>query len=69
VLATFTTAKTLVGNHAYTLVSVSMTNGVSSYLVRNPWGVSGATIENSDGYATLTFAQMRANFEVGVKAA
>jgi hypothetical protein len=56
----------LVGDHAYTLVSISLdSNGVAHYLVRNPWGVSGDQIENSQGYATLTYAQMVANFTEG----
>jgi hypothetical protein len=56
----------LVGDHAYTLVSISVnSNGVAHYLVRNPWGVSGDEIENSQGYATLTYAQMVANFNEG----
>jgi fibronectin type 3 domain-containing protein len=52
----------LVGDHAYTLISATMINGVASYVVRNPWGVQGDAIENSGGYATLTFAQMQSNF-------
>jgi fibronectin type 3 domain-containing protein len=61
--------QTLVNNHAYTLVSVSVDgNGVAHYVVRNPWGVSGDSLENSQGYATLTFAQMQANFYDGANA-
>ena len=52
----------LVSNHAYTIVSVSTVGGVNYYTVRNPWGVSGDSLENSAGYATLTYAQMTANF-------
>jgi len=58
-------APQLVSGHAYTLISVSMVNGVAEYIVRNPWGVSGDSLENSQGYATLTFAQMQANFYDG----
>jgi hypothetical protein len=59
----------LVGDHAYTLISVSVDgNGVAHYTVRNPWGVSGDSMENSQGYATLTFAQMQANFYDGAVA-
>src|SRR6185312_1775074 len=39
--------QTLVNSHAYTLVGVSTdSNGVVHYLVRNPWGVSGDSLEN-----------------------
>jgi hypothetical protein len=63
-LGTFSNAPTLVSGHAYTLISCSIgANGVTSYVVRNPWGVSGDKLENSSGYATLTFAQMLANFQ------
>jgi fibronectin type 3 domain-containing protein len=61
-------APNLVSGHAYTLVSVAIVNGQTEYVVRNPWGVSGDALENSQGYATLTFAQMKANFEAGVAA-
>ena len=60
----------LVGGHAYTLISALRdSNGVAQYVVRNPWGVSGRAAENSGGYATLTFAQMQANFSAGARAA
>ena len=53
----------LVGDHAYTLVSCDRdSSGVAHYVVRNPWGVSGDSLENSLGYATLTFTQMENNF-------
>jgi fibronectin type 3 domain-containing protein len=56
----------LVGDHAYTLVSAYKdSSGVAHYVVRNPWGVAGDAVENSQGYATLTFAQMVANFVDG----
>ena len=43
----------LVGDHAYTLVSCYRdSSGVAHYVVRNPWGTSGDSIENSQGYAT-----------------
>jgi len=62
-------APNLVSGHAYTLVSATVDgSGVTHYVVRNPWGVSGDSIENSHGYATLTFAQMEANFTEGVVA-
>jgi hypothetical protein len=64
------TAPNLVSGHAYTLISASIdNNGVTHYVVRNPWGVSGDSLENSSGYATLTFAQMKANFYDGCQAA
>ncbi len=63
------TAPNLVRGHAYTLISVSIdAGGVSRYTVRNPWGCAGDALENADGYATLTFAQMQANFSCGAQA-
>ena len=65
-LGTYSSPPNLVGCHAYTLVSAYMdSNGVTHYVVRNPWGVSGDSLENSQGYATLTFAQLVANFGDG----
>jgi len=65
-LGTSASPPNLVGGHAYTLVSVYKdSSGVTHYVVRNPWGVAGDAIENSQGYATLTFAQMVANFVDG----
>jgi hypothetical protein len=61
-LGTGSNAPGLVSGHAYTLISCSMTNGVATYVVRNPWGISGDSLENSQGYATLSFAQMQSNF-------
>jgi len=59
-------APNLVGDHAYTLVSVSLNaSGVAQYVVRNPWGVSGDSLENSQGYATLTYSEMVGNFTDG----
>jgi fibronectin type 3 domain-containing protein len=56
----------LVKSHAYTLVSASKdSNGVTHYVVRNPWGTAGDVLENTAGYATLTFAQMVADFGAG----
>jgi hypothetical protein len=67
---TFSSPPKLVGGHAYTLTSVRMgSNGAAIYTVRNPWGVSGRPAENSSGYAELTFAEMVANFQAGVRAA
>jgi len=63
-LGTSGNAPQLVSGHAYTLISCSVNqNGATTYVVRNPWGVSGDSLENSQGYATLTFAQMVANFQ------
>ncbi|HTW93380.1 MAG TPA: C2 family cysteine protease [Tepidisphaeraceae bacterium] len=61
-------APVLVNDHAYTLVSAYESDGVTYYVVRNPWGVSGDSLENSQGYATLTFAQVQANFVEGCMA-
>lgn len=58
-------APNLVQYHAYTLISVSQVNGVNYYTVRNPWGSKGDSLENNQGLATLTYAQMRANFVSG----
>ncbi len=69
-LGTYSSPPNLVGGHAYTLVSVYQDgNGVTHYVVRNPWGVAGDSVENAQGYATLTFAQMVANFADGCAAA
>jgi hypothetical protein len=67
-LATSSSAPNLVSSHAYTLVSVYNLNGVNYYVVRNPWGTSGDSVENGQGYATLTFAQVTANFTLGYQA-
>ncbi len=59
----------LVRGHAYTLVSATRdANGVAHYVVRNPWGVSGDASEDVNGYATLTFAQVVADFSEGCAA-
>jgi Calpain family cysteine protease len=55
----------LVGDHAYSLVSVYESDGTMYFVVRNPWGFSGDSLENSQGIATLTYAQFCANFEAG----
>ena len=64
-LATSQSAPNLVSDHAYTLVGVEKINGVAYYVVRNPWGDSGDKLENGLGYATLTYAQLVANFAEG----
>jgi hypothetical protein len=44
------------------VISASIdSGGVTHYLVRNPWGVSGDSLENSLGYATITYDQLVAN--------
>jgi hypothetical protein len=68
-LATSDSPPDLVADHAYTLVSAWIdSSGVTHYLVRNPWGVSGDALENAQGCATLTFAQIVANFTAGTQA-
>jgi hypothetical protein len=67
-LATTSSPPNLVGDHGYTLMSVSQVNGVNYYTVRNPWGVQGDAVENSAGLATLTYAQLCANFVAGAAA-
>ena len=65
-LATDSDAPNLVSDHAYTVVSAYInSSGVMVYVVRNPWGDSGDSLENSTGYATLTYAQVVANFDAG----
>jgi len=60
---TYGNAPNLVHNHCYTLTSVEDVGGVMEYTVRNPWGDSGDSLENAQGYATLTYAQLIANFD------
>jgi hypothetical protein len=67
-LGTKASPPNLVGDHAYTLLSCSMVNGVPMFTVRNPWGFAGDSLENSQGIATLTFAQISANFAEGAEA-
>jgi len=64
-----TTAPNLVSNHAYTLIRVYTDSTGTHYVVRNPWGSSGDSLENSQGYATLTWSQIKANFYDGSVAA
>lgn len=59
----------LVGGHAYTVIGVSIEEGVTHYVVRNPWGMKGTGFEDSHGYSSLTFAQMQQNFTAGAIAA
>lgn len=62
-------APDVVNDHAYTLVSASIdSNGTTHYVIRNPWGASGDALENSHGYATLSFSQLVANFVEGCMA-
>jgi hypothetical protein len=52
----------LVGDHEYVVISASIdSGGVTHYLVRNPWGVAGDSLEDSLGYATITYDQLVAN--------
>jgi hypothetical protein len=52
----------LVGDHEYVIISASIdSSGTTHYLVRNPWGVAGDSLENSLGYATITYDQLVAN--------
>jgi hypothetical protein len=68
-LGTSVSPPNLVGAHAYTLISVYKdASGVTHYVVRNPWGSSGDALEDGGGYATLTFAQVVANFLLGYQA-
>lgn len=61
------TSPDLVNGHEYTLLGVQNVNGVNEYIVRNPWGSSGDVLENSQGVATLTYAQMVRNFQLGTE--
>jgi hypothetical protein len=68
-LTTFDSPPDLLPDHTYTLVSASAdASGVTHYVVRNPWGSAGDGLEDSQGYATLSFAQVIANFEFGYQA-
>jgi hypothetical protein len=67
--ATSSTAPDLVTSHAYTLVGAyTDASGATHYVVRNPWGMSGDALEDGGGYATLTFAQLKANFSMTTQA-
>lgn len=59
----------LVRAHGYSLLSVSRVNGVNLYVVRNPWGFAGGSLEGRGGIATLTYGQLVANFAGGTMAA
>jgi hypothetical protein len=52
----------LVADHCYTLMSVEVVGGVDEFTVRNPWGDSGDSLENSQGIAVLTYSELIANF-------
>jgi hypothetical protein len=52
----------LVGGHCYSLIGTATVGGVHEYIVRNPWGTSGDSLENSQGIAYLTYAEVEANF-------
>jgi hypothetical protein len=67
-LASDPSAMDMVSDHTYTLIGVQKSHGVNEYIVRNPWGTSGDTLENSNGIATLTFFQVTENYEEGVVA-
>ncbi len=71
-LPTFGQAPQLVGGHVYTLEAVEPayfdpTTGQMTwlYIVRNPWGTSGSSLEAGNGVAVLTYGEMCANFWVG----
>jgi hypothetical protein len=53
----------LVKDHCYTLVSTEVVKGVAEYTVRNPWGFSGDKLENSQGFAMLTYSELVNNFD------
>jgi hypothetical protein len=55
----------LVADHAYSLTSVYESGGTMYFVVRNPWGFSGDSLENSQGVATLTYTQFCDNFVEG----
>jgi hypothetical protein len=55
----------LLGYHAYSVVRVVRNSfgGVVSVVLRNPWGVDGATLDGKDdGYVTVSVAQLGAAF-------
>jgi hypothetical protein len=60
-LATITSASSLVGNHAYMVDRVYVSDGVQYVVVRNPWSLDGGTLsdsDSSDGYVTITASQL-----------
>ena len=68
-VGTYSSPPNLVGAHAYSIVGATKDgSGHTLYIVRNPWGASGDALEDGGGYATLTFAQMQANFMGGAYA-
>jgi len=68
-LGTFGNATAMLPSHAYTLVSAAIdAAGATSYTVRNPWGAKGDSLEDAKGYATLSYAQLKANFVAGAQA-
>jgi hypothetical protein len=62
-LCTPSHAPQLVSSHCYTLLSVEEVGGVEEFTVRNPWGVSGDSLENAQGIATLTYSELIGNFD------
>jgi hypothetical protein len=62
VLCTPSAPPQLVGDHCYSLIGTQTVGGVHEYIVRNPWGTSGDSLENSHGIAYLTYAEVEANF-------
>lgn len=65
-LASDPSALDVVSGHTYTLIGVKKVNGVNEYVLRNPWGTAGDSLETSRGIATLTYDQLIENYEEGV---
>lgn len=65
--ATSLSPANLVRAHAYSLISVTTVKNVNYYNVRNPWNASGNRLEDRSGIATLTYAQLLANFAGGTR--
>lgn len=65
-LATTNGAGAVVSSHAYSVVGTyTDAAGQKFFTLRNPWGMSGGSLENSAGYVNLTYAQLQLYFPTG----
>lgn len=58
----------IVGNHAYTVMSVQLQGGQRTVTIYNPWGWDGRTWDSNryDGLLTVTMDQIQDNFSASV---